>query len=31
MSRSLAFWALIIMVPLIFIQILSSGRRDVRW
>jgi cell division protease FtsH len=30
MSRSLAFWALIIMVPLIFIQILSSGRRDVQ-
>jgi cell division protease FtsH len=28
MSRSLAFWALIIMVPLIFVQMLGSGRRD---
>ncbi|NIN72030.1 MAG: ATP-dependent zinc metalloprotease FtsH, partial [Gemmatimonadetes bacterium] len=30
MSRSLAFWALIIMVPLIIIQMLGSGRRDVQ-
>jgi len=30
MSRSLAFWALIILVPLIVIQLVSSGRRDVQ-
>jgi cell division protease FtsH len=28
LSRSLAFWALIIMVPLIIIQVMGSGRRD---
>ncbi len=30
LSRSLAFWALIILVPLIVIQIVGSGRRDVK-
>jgi cell division protease FtsH len=30
MSRSLAFWALIILVPLIIIQLLGSGRRNVQ-
>jgi cell division protease FtsH len=30
LSRSLAFWALIIIVPLIVIQMVGSGRRDVR-
>jgi cell division protease FtsH len=30
MSRSLAFWALVIMVPLIIIQMVSSGSRDVQ-
>ena len=30
LSRSLAFWALIIMVPLIVIQMVGSGRRDVQ-
>jgi len=30
MSRSLAFWALVIMVPLILIQVVGSNRRDVQ-
>jgi cell division protease FtsH len=30
MSRSLAFWALIILVPLIIIQLLGQGRKDVQ-
>jgi len=30
LSRSLAFWALIILVPMIIIQMLGSGRRDVQ-
>ncbi len=30
LSRSLAFWALIILVPLIVIQLVGSGRRDVK-
>ncbi|MGD2215744.1 MAG: ATP-dependent zinc metalloprotease FtsH [Gemmatimonadales bacterium] len=30
MSRSLAFWALIIIVPMIIVQIVSSGRRDMQ-
>ncbi len=30
MSRSLAFWALIILVPLIIIQLLGSSRREVQ-
>jgi len=30
MSRSLAFWALIILVPLIIIQLLGTGRRNVQ-
>jgi cell division protease FtsH len=30
MSRSLAFWALIILVPLIIIQLVGSGRRHVQ-
>ncbi len=30
MSRSLAFWALVIMVPLIIIQVVGSNRRDVQ-
>ncbi len=30
LSRSLAFWALIILVPLIVIQLVGSGRRDVQ-
>ena len=30
MSRSLAFWALVLLVPLIIIQILGSGRKDLQ-
>ncbi len=30
LSRSMAFWALIIMVPLIIIQMVGSGRRNVQ-
>jgi cell division protease FtsH len=30
MSRSLAFWALIILVPLIIVNLLSSGRKNVQ-
>ena len=30
MSRSLAFWALVLLVPLIIIQVLGSGRKDMQ-
>ena len=30
MSRSLAFWALVLLVPLIIIQVLGSGRKDLQ-
>jgi cell division protease FtsH len=30
MSRSLAFWALVLLVPLIIIQVLGSGRKDIQ-
>ena len=30
MSRSLAFWALILLVPLIIIQLVGQGRKDVQ-